>query len=398
MAAAGVVVCALASAESIRLAIADQAASAGDENGFRRAAQIAPENARYHYRFAVEAGGTDTAELDTALKLNPRYSAAWIERGLRKEFEGDLREAERSFLEAARVDRGYLPRWTLANYYFRREDTGAFFRWAKQAAWISYGDLRLLFRLCWTVTGDGAQILDRAIPDRPDVLRQYLAFLLGENRIAAAEPVARKLLASPQKEDADLLIAGFDAFALRNTAAALAIWNTLSARGLIPYPQLDPERGVSLTNGDVSRVPMFRGFDWRASDQQGVSVALASPPGLAVSLSGRQAESCELFYQLVPVVSGQSYRLSCGYETRELSSDAGLGWRISDASLSRIWEQAKTPRLARGGASQRLSFTVPEGSTLARIGFVYQRALGTVRIEGGVTVRGIKLEREEHMP
>ena len=42
--------------------------------------------------------------------------------------------------EAARVDRTFDPRWTLANYYFRRQNWDEFWKWMRAAAEMSYGD------------------------------------------------------------------------------------------------------------------------------------------------------------------------------------------------------------------------------------------------------------------
>src|SRR4249919_78105 len=75
-------------------------------------------NAEVHYK-RWQANPELVAELDQAVALNPRYSAAWIARGLNAEASGDRRTAAASLLRAAEADRGYLPAWTLANFYLR---------------------------------------------------------------------------------------------------------------------------------------------------------------------------------------------------------------------------------------------------------------------------------------
>jgi Tfp pilus assembly protein PilF len=64
----------------------------------------------------------------------PRSSSAWIDTGLAAEEAGDYAGAERSLLEAARIDRQHLPAWSLANFYFRRGDPASFWPWARRAA------------------------------------------------------------------------------------------------------------------------------------------------------------------------------------------------------------------------------------------------------------------------
>ena len=59
---------------------------------------------------------------------------AWIGMGLEEELSGNFQAAERYLLHAAAISREYVPRWTLANYYFRRENATRFWPWAKQGS------------------------------------------------------------------------------------------------------------------------------------------------------------------------------------------------------------------------------------------------------------------------
>ena len=94
-------------------------------------------NAEYHFRQwqALE----ERPELIRALKLNPRYSEAWIAMGLAAESMGDRKVAEASLHNAAAIDRAYLPKWTLANYYLRAGDMPRF--WASRRRGVKRWDL-----------------------------------------------------------------------------------------------------------------------------------------------------------------------------------------------------------------------------------------------------------------
>ena len=72
-------------------------------------------------------------DFDRAVSLNPRSAAAWIARGLEAETAGDRKKAEASLKRAAEIDRTYLPRWTLANFYLRAGDLPSFWIWARRA-------------------------------------------------------------------------------------------------------------------------------------------------------------------------------------------------------------------------------------------------------------------------
>src|SRR5260370_11141252 len=110
------------------------------------------------------------------------------------------------------------------------------------------GDPTPRFEVCCRVTDDATAISTRAIPDNPNIQRQYLSFLLRENRLSAADPVAERLLASPSQEDAENLLAYDDRLladsptSARNLPTALKIWNSLANHGLIPYQALRPEQ------------------------------------------------------------------------------------------------------------------------------------------------------------
>jgi len=64
--------------------------------------------------------------LTTSLRLNRYDAQADIGLGLQFEADGDFGRAEKKLLEAYEVDHTYLPRWSLANYYFRRDNIPAF--------------------------------------------------------------------------------------------------------------------------------------------------------------------------------------------------------------------------------------------------------------------------------
>jgi hypothetical protein len=371
---------------SVRLAWADVLFRANTLGSVKAATTIDPGNASYHAWLAEieEHDGLDPEpELEIASKLNPSASAIWVRRGLRAESQGDLAGAEQSLLKAASIDKLYAPRWALANYYARRGDPERFWPWARQAFEMGYGDLSALFRLCWGVADDGAAIFARAIPPRRDVAGKYLAFLTQENRLDAAEPVARSFLAQAGPADAPILLAYCDRLLEQKLAsAAMALWNALGQRGLIPLSSLDPARGVALTNGGFQTEPLQRGFDWRIPAGPEVSVARSgSPPALRFRLSGKQAEHCELLSQLIPLTPGKQYVFR--FEYKGPPARSGVSWRIG--------ELAQSDDLAgEEWTEQHVTFTAGD-SSLEPLTLVYDRAPGAVRTEGDIWLRNTSI-------
>src|SRR5579871_4955673 len=111
---------------AVRLAWADLEFRRGTLASVERASKILPNETRYLLFRALQLdyeGQDSTALLEKAAALNPLSSAPRIRLGLAAETRGDLPAAEKWLLEAARVDQQFEPRWTLANFYFRRGDS-----------------------------------------------------------------------------------------------------------------------------------------------------------------------------------------------------------------------------------------------------------------------------------
>jgi tetratricopeptide (TPR) repeat protein len=360
------------------LAIADQLFRANSLVAAVRSTQLDPNNARYFTSLAEhqEAEGMDPKPaLAAASRLNPLDSSVWIRRGLRAEFEGNFAQAESFLLAAARVDKLFDPRATLANYYFRRNNPEPFWRWTREALAIHYGDLTSLFRLCWRVSDDPEFIRSRALPPDREVLRAYVRFLLDENRLDAAEPIARQLAGAATTDDAAVLLDFVD------RRLALPVWNSLCARNVIPFSAVALDHPI--TNADFRVAPTSRGFDWRVPPGPDIVAERASPSGLRIDLSGKEPEQCELLAQIVPLSPGKTCRLRFSYLTSGFPAESGLRWRILSAA---------SPFLSSEDWQQReLTFSTGD-ATHARLSLAYSRVVGTSRLEGSITLRDIQME------
>jgi hypothetical protein len=365
---------ALASYWSCRLAVADWLFRANTPASVARAAAIDPRNASYHAWLAEiqeHDGGDPTAELETAARLNPSDSAVRIRLGLRAESERDFARAEKYLLEAAQIDKLYAPRWTLANYYVRVGHTERFWPWARQALEMGYGDLSPLFQLCWRASQDASVIFTLGIPKKHAILGQYLSFLLAQGRLDAAGPVAESFLEQPEGSDAGVVLSYCDRLIARQSIApAVAVWNRLCARKLVPFPALDPGRGLALTNGDFRFVPLQQGFDWRTSQDGEISVTRTqSPPGLHFHLSGKQPEHCELLSQFLPLSPGERYTFHFDYKT----AITGLSWG-APISVADDWK------------AQEVSLSAP-----GKLALLYDRPPGSARAEGEIWLRNTSI-------
>ena len=400
---AGVAALAAGCYATARLAWADYLFRSDTLQSVARAAQLVPANAEYHWRLAtlLDANGREGAavesELHQAVHANPRLAAAWIELGLRAEAEGQAQQAEASLTLAARADHMYSSLWTLANFYFRHNQSGKFWPVARRAMQI--GDVRAydpapFFRLCWKVSADPATVLERAIPDVGPVEARYLEFLVRENLSPAAEPVTERLVAFGTERDLGPVFVYCDRLIAAGEAdRAIHAWNALCWRGLQGYRPLDPEAAPSLTNGDFSAPPIPHGFDWRIPAIGGVTIERGGlPPRLWITLNGHEPETCDLLEQYLALAPSRKYRLRFRYQTDDIAVGSGLRWRISTPAGDEFTSDA-TDLASEQETEGSVRFTAPS-SVLARLALSYRRTTGTTRIEGRVAIQSVSLEAD----
>jgi hypothetical protein len=407
---------AISSYWALRLAWADHLSDGAELAGRERAVQLAPAAAEFAERLAdrrEELGGDGLPDLRRAVALDPENPERRMRLGVRAELAGDYPLAEQSLLAAAARSRLYQPRYLLAQYYFRRQNAGQFWPWARAALDAAWGDAAPVFELAWRMRPDAAWLSANLIPPRRAMVRQYLAYLTSRERWAAAAAEARKILpaaeplagrpcalpsADPAEalsgctgqpgrdwataEDADrasLLAYGEARLSRGDVSEAMGIWNALCRRRPPALEPLDPAGGRLVTNGDFRQAPSGRGFDWRLIEQPGVT-AVAERGELRVGFTGRQPERCLIAWQYVPTSPGTRYRLH--YEVRAGGDAAarGIAWDVSDAGM-----QVESAR----------SLVFVAAKDPAHIALIYQRPPGSARLEDTVWIAHVRLERAQ---
>jgi len=381
---------------SVRLGWADYWFRQETLKGTEKAISVTPGQAAYYYRLALLSSDDNPAKaigaLRRAVALDPADAHSWIDLGLLYEAGGDNTLAERCLLRAVQEDAQYLPGWTLANYYLRRNDAPRFGFWAKRAAAMAYGDPLPLFRLCGQMEEDG-NLIDRLAISDPSVRASYLSYLVGQDRIDLAGPATRRILEENRRPDTPLLLAVCDRLLDRSRAGeALHIWNRLAETHRIPFGAWSSATRSLLVNGAFTVAPTSQGFDWRLPEVDGVTAASEeSPGGLRLTFSGRQPERCEVLDQYVPVQENRKYKLTFLYRTSGIASGTGLAWRIVDINGARSLGEGRDLS-AEEETQDQVSFGTPSGCGLVRVSLLYQRSLGTTRIAGFIVLRSIALE------
>jgi hypothetical protein len=377
--------CCLGIWNSLILARADYLFHQDTEQSLRAAIRLAPDGWQYYMRLAQFDRNHAQELLSTSLRLNRFDAQADIELGLQYEADGQFDRAEKQLLQAFEVDHTYTPRWSLANYYFRRDNIPAFWTWARRAAEMPADDIGALFELCWLASPDPQTITAALLNDDPKMLRQYIAFLSGKDQPGAMATVAPHLvLSGDPASDRPLMLSAVDRLAGANDAAAAGgLWRMLIAKKWINADQTVPN------NANFQRPPLPVSFDWSLPEYEGLH-SWPGASGLESEFTGSEPEACVIAEQIVPLTPG-NYSLSYSYRTAQIPPDTGIRWQILDAISNAVL--AESPNLSSEELKYSgVGFRVPPGTSLLRVRLLYQRTLGTTRISGTLDVLSTRIQ------
>ena len=168
---------------------------------------------------------------------------------------------------------------------------------------------------------------------------------------------------------------------------ALALWNGLAPR--MSYPPLNADSLV--TNGSFGRSPTSHGFDWHLMTVEGMSSFLnVDPSALGFEFSGEEPDSFTLMNQAVPVQAGKSYRLAVDYGTSGIAPGSGIEWSVTEQRTGAVLGGTGCLSAEQGGEAYAC-FSAPDGTAFVNLSLDYRRQPGTVRVEGKLALKGVRL-------
>jgi hypothetical protein len=381
--------CCLGIWSSWKFARADYLFHQDTEESVRSAVRLVPDGWEYYMRLAQFDREHTQELLTTALRLNRYDAQADIELGLQYEADGDFPRAERLLLDAYDVDHTYLPRWSLANYYLRRDNLPAFWAWARSAANMPADEVRPLFELCWRVSPDPAIITGEILNQNPELIRQYIGFLLAKDQLSAVANVAPRLVRNGDAEsDLPQLLSVVNRLVAVNDAdAANALWHLLMERHWVVADSRVPN------NADFERDPLPVSFDWSLPEYPGLH-SWPGSSGLETEFTGSQPEDCTVAEQVMALTPG-NYTMKFSYRTSGIPPGTGIHWQIADTMSNTVL--AESADLSSDAMkSSEMAFSVPPGTSLLRLRLAYRRALGTPRISGMLVVASTLIQA--HLP
>ena len=383
---------------SVRRALGAYWASWASSSALAKAVEVDPPNPVVHRRAAflsAQRSGDPAdaeAQLRRAVELVPLDLTPRLELAAVLQASGRDSEAEQTLLEAAELDQGYRPRWSLTNFYLRNGEIDKFWQSARETLLAYPESAPMVLGLCWRAFGDSTLILDKAVPDEPDVYRRYFDYLLRQERLEALIELWPKLAPVVEARDVPMTSLFLERLILAHEVGpAVEVWNLLCSKGYLSYEPLSYPDGPFLTNGDFTSRISGVGFDWKVPPAQGIfRVQRPTDFGaraLEVRLSGAQNDDALLLSQVVPAPPGR-YLFRYEYATQQLPRLTGLFWVVRDNQTERVLAQSPYIDAAEDyWNTLSFVFEAPEGVDFLRLEFRYARAPDTDKHRGRYVMR-----------
>jgi tetratricopeptide (TPR) repeat protein len=322
--------------------LASHLAATPDLSNLNKAIRLEPSNAEYPEmlgRILALSGenlNDAIANYRTAVHLNPYVAWYWMDLAGAYQMAGRTSEQERSVERAVEAD-PTTPHvaWEAANFFLIQGDQERALRSFRVVLANDPEAVDSALQLCWRATGDANQILDRALPRRPDLYLSFLRLLISKQEVAAAENVWNHLIALNQEFPTKLAFPYFRfLIEKQEVAAAQTAWQQLAGvnRSLQPYLA---SRENLVVNGGFEENVLNGGFDWLYESNPHAALAIDTSEfyngtrSLSVTFDGQPADVGIL--QFVVVKPLTEYEFSAESRTEDIESASGPRFAIVDA-------------------------------------------------------------------
>lgn len=350
-----------------------------------------------------ELGFAALPDWQRAQKREPYDTRLNLALALSFEAAGQAPETEAMLRHAAAIDRGWLPRWTLASYHYRRQNWTEFWTWTREAVTMAPTVPEALFRLCLSATPDAAAAADQCLGQASTRwLPSFIEFAAREQPAAGFAALAARLqpvadAPTGLEHRPRLLRAAETLLRSGQPASAHALWRRMGALGLLPYPAWSA--ASPLANPGLAPPVDPPAFDWRIYRLEGLETLAGAPPGsLKFTFSGQQAESIPLIEQWVWMPAGPPRRLVSEFRARSLEPGAaGLHWRWLDGA-GRLLASSPPPDPDENWKSWSFDMPGVREPGLYKLVLWAARPSGLTRLRGEAWVRNVTLTAETPRP
>ena len=322
---------------------ASHLAAIPDLSNLSKAIQLEPSNAEYREllgrNLALSGANLDDAIADyrTAVHLNPYEARYWLDLAGAYQVAGRTSEQEQSVEQAVEAD-PTTPHvaWEAANFFLVQGDQERALRNFRVVLANDPEAVDSALQLCWRATGDANQILDQALPRRPDLYLSFLSLLISKQEVVAAENVWNHLIALNQEFSTKLAFPYFRfLIARQEVAVAQTAWQQMAGVNPSLQPYL-PSGENLVVNGGFEEDLLNGGFDWWYQSDPHAALAIDTSEfhggtrSLSVTFDGQSASEAGIS-QFIPVKPNTDYEFSAEFRTEELETASGPRFAIADA-------------------------------------------------------------------
>ena len=320
-----------------------------DLPNLQEAIRLEPSNAEYREllgrSLALSAANLNDAisNYRTAVHLNPYVARYWLDLAGAYQVAGRTSEQEQSVEQAVEAD-PTTPHvaWEAANFFLVQGDQEKALRNFRVVLANDPEAVDSVLQLCWRATGDANQILDQALPRRPDLYLSFLRLLVSKQEVAAAENVWSHLIGLQQTFPTNLAFPYFRLLiAKQEVAAAQAAWQQLASVNPSLQAYL-PSRENLIVNGGFEENMLNGGFDWWVESNPHATLAIdtgqfyGGTRSLSVTFDGQNPPDAGIV-QFIPVRPNTEYEFSAECRTEELETASGTRFAITDAYTNALY-------------------------------------------------------------
>jgi tetratricopeptide (TPR) repeat protein len=328
---------------SLRTYLASHLAANPDLSNLDKAIRLEPSNAEYRElrgrNFALSLASLDEAISDyrTAVLLNPYQARYWLDLAGAYQVSGHTSEQQQSVEQAVKAD-PTTPHvaWEAANFFLVQGNEERALRTFRAVLANDPEAVDSALQLCWRATGNANEILDQALPQRPELYISFLSLLISKQEVTAAENVWNHLITLNQEFPTKLAFPYFRfLIAKQEVAAAQTAWQQLAGVNPSLQPYL-PSRENLIINGGFEENLQNGGFDWWYESNPHVALVIDTSEfhggtrSLSVTFDGQSVSDVGIS-QFVPVKPNTNYEFAAEFRTEELETASGPRFAVADA-------------------------------------------------------------------
>ena len=275
-----------------------------------------------------------------ALQRNPFNAWNWLQLSTLYQTMGNAQAAECALHAATRLSPlSATMAIAAALFWLDQDKTPEAMHWLRRAIEYDASLAAEVFDLCWEMELNPADILKHVIPSQSSVMRDYISFLIQQDKVTEALDAWSAWIQQPRPFQANSAYktvgALIDALIQRQSPeAAGTVWRQFLEHSL-EKRYADGAESL-LTNGGFETEPLNAGLDWRlvASPHARIrtdgEIHQAGWRSLAIRFDGQENLKFDHVYQLVPVVPNTRYHFSGFMRTENITSDQGPRFEIRD--------------------------------------------------------------------